>query len=97
VVREIVMKNTIKPSSTGEIENLERYMKTSLTPVSPRPEFVQQLHRRLTDPMLPTIRLSQPPGIQYGLLIIASLLSGMIFFITASQVIRALSKRNLGI
>jgi hypothetical protein len=91
------MKNSTIPSSIGEIENLERFMQTSFKPVSPRPEFVQQLHRRLTDPMLPTVRFSRPLRIQSGLLVIASVLSGIIFIITASQVIKALMKRSWGI
>jgi hypothetical protein len=91
------MKKIATTPSTGEFENLERYMQDSLTPVLPRPEFVQQLYRRLTDPMLPTVRLPQSMNIQYGLLIIASVISGIIFFITASQVIKALLKRNFGL
>lgn len=91
------MKNSTTPSPAKEIENLERYMQISFKPVSPRPEFVQQLHRRLTDPMLPTVRFSQPLRIQHGLLIIASILSGVIFIITASQVIKALMKKSWGI
>ena len=71
-------------------------MQTSFKPVSPRPEFVQQLHRRLTDPMLPTVRFSQPLRIQNGLLVIASILSGVIFIITASQVIKALMRKSWG-
>jgi hypothetical protein len=91
------MKNYATNPSTGEFENLERFMQNSLTPISPRPEFVQQLHNRLTDPMLPKVRLTQPVGIQYGLLIIASVISGIIFFVTASQVLRALLKKNWGV
>ena len=72
-------------------------MQSSFKPVSPRPEFVQQLHHRLTDPMLPTVRFSQPLRIQYGLLAIASILSGVIFIITASQVIKALMRRSWGL
>jgi hypothetical protein len=97
MVREIGMKNYATTPSIGEFENLERFMQNSLPPVSPRPEFVHQLHHRLTDPMLPRVRFTQPVGIQYGLLIIASVISGIIFFITASQVIRALLKKNLGV
>lgn len=91
------MKNNATTPSIGEFQNLERFMQNSLTPVLPRPEFVQQLYHRLTDPMLPTVRLPQSRGIQYGLLIIASVVSGIIFFITASQVIKALLKRNFGV
>jgi len=91
------MKNSATPSPVKEIENLERFMQSSFKPVSPRPEFVQQLHHRLTDPMLPTVRFSQPLRIQYGLLAIASILSGVIFIITASQVIKALMRRSWGL
>ena len=91
------MKNLSASSPTNDFQHLERYMQNSLTPVTPRPEFVQQLHHRLTDPMLPRVRFSQPLGIQYGLLIIASVLSGVIFFITASQVIKALIKKSWGV
>jgi len=90
------MKNSATPNPSEEIENLERFMQTSFKPVSPRPEFVQQLHRRLTDPMLPTVRFSQPLRIQNGLLVIASILSGVIFIITASQVIKALMRKSWG-
>jgi hypothetical protein len=91
------MKNSATSSPVDEIENLERFMQTSFKPVSPRPEFVQQLHHRLTDPMLPTVRFSHPLNVQHGLLVIASILSGVIFIITASQVIKALMKRSWGI
>jgi len=91
------MMNSAKSYPGKDIENLERFMQTSFKPVSPRPEFVQQLHRRLTDPMLPTVRFSQPLRIQHGLLVIASLLSGIIFIITASQVIKALMRRSWGL
>lgn len=91
------MKNFATTPSIGDIEHLERFMQNSLTPVSPRPEFVQQLHHRLTDPMLPRVRLTQPVGVQNGLLIIASVISGIIFFITASQVLKALMKKHWGV
>ena len=92
-----LMKNSATPDSEVQIENLERFMRTSFKPVSPRPEFVQQLHHRLTDPMLPSVRFSQPTNIQDILLIIASILSGIVFIITASQVIKALLKKTWGL
>lgn len=79
-----------------EIRFLEEYIDSSLTPVMPRPEFVEQLHRRLTDPMLPSVRMPRTANISYILLVIASLISGIIFFLTASQVIRALLRRSWG-
>jgi hypothetical protein len=91
------MKNYATSSPEEEIENLERFMQTSFRPVSPRPEFVKQLHHRLTDPKIPTVRFNRPLRIRYGLLAIASLLSGVIFLITASQVIKALMKRSWGL
>lgn len=91
------MKNYAISSPEEEIENLERFMQTSFKPVSPRPEFVKQLHHRLTDPMIPTVRFTQPLRLQYGLLAITSIISGVIFLITASQVIKALMKRSWGL
>ena len=36
------------------LKDLEQLMQTSFPAVNPRPEFVHQLHQRLTDPLLPT-------------------------------------------
>ena len=80
------MENT----QVSDLEAIEQLMVSSLQPVNPRPEFVEGLHRRLTDPMSPTVRFTRRFSSQFVLLILATLLSGVIFFITASRVIVSL-------
>jgi hypothetical protein len=80
------MENT----HVSDLEAIEQLMVSSLQPVNPRPEFVEGLHRRLTDPMSPTVRFTRRFSSQFILLILATLLSGVIFFITASRVIVSL-------
>jgi hypothetical protein len=80
------MENT----QVSDLEAIEHLMVSSLQPVNPRPEFVEGLHRRLTDPMSPTVRFTRRFSSQFILLILATLLSGVIFFITASRVIVSL-------
>jgi hypothetical protein len=77
-------------AQTSDLEAIERLMVSSLQPVNPRPEFVEGLHQRLTDPMSPTVRFTRRFSYQFILLVLATLLSGIIFFMTASRVIISL-------
>jgi hypothetical protein len=77
-----------------DIDKLEQMMSSSLRPVDPRPEFVNQLHRRLTDPLTPSIRYPRDMSLRFILLLIASLLSGIIFFVTMTQVIISFIKET---
>ena len=77
-------------AQTSDLEAIEKMMVSSLQPVRPRPEFVEGLHRRLTDPMSPTVRFTRRFSYQFVLLVLATLLSGIIFFMTASRVIISL-------
>lgn len=72
------------------IDEIEKLMVTSLQPVDPRPEFVETLHQRLTDPMSPSVRFTRRYSYQFILLGLATLLSGVIFFLTASRMIISL-------
>jgi hypothetical protein len=82
-------------SMTGfDITKLEQMMSSSLRPVDPRPEFVNQLHKRLTDPLTPSIRYPKDMSLRFILLLIASLLSGVVFFITMTQVIISFIKET---
>lgn len=81
-----VMEN----AQVSDFDAIEQLMVSSLQPVDPRPEFVRGLHERLTDPMSPTVRFTRKYSTQFILLIIATLLSGVIFFLTASRVIISL-------
>lgn len=81
------MRTTTEADDLGEVEKL---ISSSLTPVSPRPEFVEKLYQRLTDPANPRVRFSKHYSLQFILLCIASLLSGIIFLLTTAQVIMAL-------
>lgn len=74
----------------SDLDAIEKMMISSLQPVNPRPEFVEGLHRRLTDPMSPTVRFTRRFSTQFLLLILAASLSGIIFFMTASRVIISL-------
>jgi hypothetical protein len=74
----------------SDLEAIENLMVSSLQPVNPRPEFVEGLYRRLTDPMAPTVRFTRRFSSQFLLLLVATLLSGVIFFLTASRVIISL-------
>lgn len=75
---------------TSDLEAIEKLMVSSLQPINPRPEFVEGLHLRLTDPMSPTVRFTRRFSSQFLLLVLATLLSGIIFFMTASRVIISL-------
>lgn len=83
-------KKIMENAQVSDLQAIEQLMVSSLQPVNPRPEFVEGLHRRLTDPMSPTVRLTRRYSNKFILLIIATLLSGIIFFITASRVIISL-------
>jgi hypothetical protein len=74
-------------AQVSDFDAIEQLMVSSLQPVDPRPEFVRGLHERLTDPMSPTVRFTRKISTQFILLVIATLLSGVIFFLTASRVI----------
>jgi hypothetical protein len=77
-------------ASSSELNRIEDVMQTSLKPVAPRPEFVEGLHQRLTDPMNPRVRFTRQYSSQFILLVLATVLSGMVFIITASRVIISL-------
>lgn len=77
-------------AQTSDLDAIEKMMVSSLKPVNPRPEFVEGLHKRLTDPMSPTVRFTRRYSYQFLLLVLATLLSGIIFFLTASRVIISL-------
>jgi hypothetical protein len=76
----------------SDINEIEKIMVSSLQPVNPRPEFVKNLHQRLTDPTSPTVRFTRKISTNFVLLILATILSGVIFFLTASRVIISLIK-----
>jgi hypothetical protein len=82
----------MEKASDSEFDQIENAMHSSLQPVAPRPEFVEGLHQRLTDPMTPTVRFSRQYSSEFILLIIATVLSGIVFIITASRVIISLIK-----
>jgi hypothetical protein len=72
------------------INEIEQLMVSSLEPVDPRPEFVEKLHKRLTDPMSPSVRFTRRYSYQFILLVLTTLLSGMIFILAASRMIISL-------
>lgn len=80
----------MEKASSSEFDRIENVMHSSLQPVAPRPEFVEGLHQRLTDPMTPTVRFTRQYSSQFILLIIATVLSGIVFILTASRVIISL-------
>ena len=77
-------------ASSSELNRIEDVMQTSLQPVAPRPEFVKGLHQRLTDPMSPRVRFTRQYSSQFILLVLATIVSGMVFIITATRVIISL-------
>lgn len=83
-------KTKMENNQVSDLQAIEQLMVSSLQPVNPRPEFVEGLHQRLIDPMSPTVRFTRRYSSQFILLILATLLSGVIFFITASRVIISL-------
>jgi hypothetical protein len=60
-------------TQASDLQAIEELMGSSLQPVDPRPEFVEGLHQRLTDPMSPTVRFTRRYSYQFILLIIATL------------------------
>lgn len=83
-------KSEMGNAQVSDFDAIEQLMVSSLQPVDPRPEFVKGLHKRLTDPMSPTVRFTRQYSTQFVLLVLATLLSGVIFFLTASRVIISL-------
>lgn len=83
-------ENIMDKASSTEFDELENVMHSSLRRVSPRPEFVEGLHRRLTDPMRPKVRFTRQYSSQFILLVLATMLSGIVFIITGSRVIMSL-------
>jgi len=79
------------------LEDLEQLMQTSLPSVNPRPEFVHQLRQRLTDPLLPTVRFPRKVTSQFLLLIAVGVISGVIFILTASRLVKGLIDMMRGI
>lgn len=77
-------------AAVSDFDDIEQLMVSSLEPVNPRPEFVNGLYQRLTDPMSPTVRFTRKYSYEFIILILATLLSGAIFFISASRVIISL-------
>ena len=77
-------------TSSYDINRIENAMQNSLQPVAPRPEFVEGLHQRLTDPMIPRVRFTRQYSSQFILLVLATLLSGAVFLVAASKVIISL-------
>ena len=80
----------MEKAPSSEFDRIENVMHSSLQPVAPRPEFVEGLQQRLTDPMTPTVRFTRQYSSQFILLIIATVLSGIVFILTASRVIISL-------
>lgn len=77
-------------SSSSGFDQIENAMHSSLQPIAPRPEFVKKLHKRLTDPMAPTVRFTHQYSSQFILLVLATILSGFVFILAASRVIISL-------
>jgi len=71
------------------IEDMERYLQNSMNPVNPRPEFVNKLRGRLEAPIITVTRRNEVQANQLLILAIASFLSGILFFFTASRVLIA--------
>ena len=92
------MAKNLDKNETIEMENapisdfdeIEKLMGSSLQPITPRPEFVNKLYDRLTDPMSPTVRFTRKYPTQFFLLIFAAVLSGAIFILSASRLIISL-------
>ena len=77
-------------TSSSEFDRIENVMQSSLRPVAPRPEFVEGLHQRLTDPMNPRVRFTRQYSSQFILLILTTVLSGIVFILAATRVIISL-------
>lgn len=74
----------------SDFDEIEKLMGSSLQPIAPRPEFVNKLYDRLTDPMSPTVRFTRRYPARFFLLIFAAILSGAIFILSASRLIISL-------
>lgn len=76
---------------TQEIQRLETKLNTTLHPVSPRSTFVEKLGQRLTtEPDLPEIRPSART-LDYALMAIAGVLSGVMLVMLGIRLARALA------
>lgn len=78
-----------KPDFSG----METLLKGTLQSIAPRPEFVQQLRRRLQDTAIPSIRAVKVPTMEKShttILIAASVLSGLLVLLTNARAIISL-------
>ncbi len=73
-----------------DLQDFEKLVETSFHPVIPRPEFVFQLHQRLTDPKRPTVRFPRKATSQFLLFITLGVIGGAIFIVTVTRLIKAL-------
>jgi len=76
----------------SDVDEIEQLMGSSLQPIDPRPEFVNKLYDRLTDPLSPTVRFTRRYPAQLFFLIFAAVISGAIFILSASRLIISLIK-----
>jgi hypothetical protein len=72
------------------VEDMEWFLQHSMNPINPRPEFVKKLRGRLEAPMITVTQRNDVQANQLLILAIASFLSGMLIFFTASRVLIAL-------
>jgi hypothetical protein len=66
-----------------ELGALENYLRVTLQPIAPRPEFIDELRRDLKNSRIhPIVRLL-PDAIQKGILVVGGVLGGILVFWTA--------------
>jgi len=66
-----------------ELSTLENYLRVALQPITPRPEFIDDLRRDLKNSrMHPFVRVL-PDTLQKGLLVVGGILGGVLVFWTA--------------
>ncbi|HZD56321.1 MAG TPA: hypothetical protein VE136_06345 [Anaerolineales bacterium] len=70
-----------------ELARFESLLETYLQPVTPRADFVRELHRRLLDVSRPSVKIPGENHIRYGLIAAASLAGSLLVVATG---IRAL-------
>ena len=81
---------TVSQVKKNDLQDFEKLVETSFRPVNPRPEFVQQLHQRLTDPLLPTVRFPRKATSQFLLFISVGVIGGIVFIVTLIRLVKAL-------
>lgn len=76
-----------KKMNQEKLYEIESLLGTYLQPVSPRPEFVSQLKKRLLDTTRPRVQIPGKKYMDYWLIALASVIGSALFLVTGVRAI----------